>query len=498
MTQTTQYVVRADAKQAKAEIASLESQIKSTTNDAVQMGRAVDKAAGPTRNVGQAALETSRALEDLQYGIGGVVNNIPSLVMSLGGTAGLTAAISLAAVGVNQLVKNFGGVDPATKEATRAAAEHVQGLRDKIAGLANDLRALQVGAERAAMETQGEAVRIAAEAAQQALDPLGGIGRFERLKDRTDLPLTIKENVDRAKKAMEKLDAEMATLAGMRRMQLEKQAQRDADLAVDLANAEETRLQNQKKEATKRAEKSQWDAVQNELDLEEKAVNWVAKMREEAIKHKQAQDREALKAEKDAEDERNRLARAAAKERERIREQEAAHAKRMAEEQARYLTQASVNAAAMLGEFAAAAAMGQEAALANLLSAAAQQAGGMIMLEGSKVVGAGIAGMLAAPNPASAAQIAGGLGLVAAGAAIQTGGPAAVSQLMGMAGQSPSGASSGSGRSDPGAAPRSGSSGTGGPLIINVSYGAGGPLPEDIGREIAKAVGGTNRRRGSR
>jgi hypothetical protein len=59
------------------------------------------------RDVGYAALEASRGIEDLQYGLGGVINNIPGLVIALGGTAGLTAAISLLAVGVNQLVKHW-------------------------------------------------------------------------------------------------------------------------------------------------------------------------------------------------------------------------------------------------------------------------------------------------------------------------------------------------------------------------------------------------------
>jgi hypothetical protein len=59
------------------------------------------------RDVGYAALEASRGIEDLQYGLGGVINNIPGLVLALGGTAGLTAAISLLAVGVNQLVKHW-------------------------------------------------------------------------------------------------------------------------------------------------------------------------------------------------------------------------------------------------------------------------------------------------------------------------------------------------------------------------------------------------------
>lgn len=60
-----------------------------------------------SRNMGMAVMEGGRALEDLQYGINGVVNNIPSLVMALGGTAGLTGVISVATVGAYQLYKNW-------------------------------------------------------------------------------------------------------------------------------------------------------------------------------------------------------------------------------------------------------------------------------------------------------------------------------------------------------------------------------------------------------
>jgi hypothetical protein len=172
-------------------------------------------------------------------------------------------------------------------------------------------------------------------------------------------------------------------------------------------------------------------------------------------------------------------------------------AKANAERMTGLLASHGQQAAAAVGEFAVAAAMGQEAALERLIAAASQQAGGYVMLEGGKVMATGIAGMLAAPNPLSAGQIAGGAALVAAGAAIQTGGPAAVSALMGKGGASTNTGPTGSTR-DPGASPRSSgaSSGSGGPLIVNVTYGAGGPLPEDVGREIYRATRSNDRRSG--
>jgi len=200
------------------------------------------------------------------------------------------------------------------------------------------------------------------------------------------------------------------------------------------------------------------------------------------------EDRDALiEAEKAAQEERTRIAKEEAEKRTAI-----AEAERQA--QVDSLTALATSAASAVGTFAAQAAAGQEAALANLLSAAAQAAGGQIVLEGGKVLATGIAGALAG-SPAAPGQIAGGLGLVAAGTAVQTGGPAAVQSLLGMAG---GGGASGAAR-DRGAAPRSsrGGDGGGGPLVVNVSYGVGGPLPEDTAREIARVMKTGNRRRGA-
>jgi hypothetical protein len=201
------------------------------------------------------------------------------------------------------------------------------------------------------------------------------------------------------------------------------------------------------------------------------------------------EDRDALiEAEKEAQKERTRIAKEEADKRAAIAEAEQ-------EAQVAALTSLASGAASAVGRFAAEAAMGQEAALSTLLSAASQAAGGQIVLEGGKVLSTGIAGAFVG-NPAAPGQIAGGLALVAAGTAVQTGGPAAVQSLLGMAGGG--GGASGAAR-DRGASPRSsrGDSGGGGPLVVNVSYGVGGPLPEDTAREIARAMKAGNRRRGA-
>ena len=62
-------------------------------------------AGGGASNAGMAMLMFSQGLEDAQYGLKGVLNNIPPLVMAMGGSAGLAGAISITAVGITQLTK---------------------------------------------------------------------------------------------------------------------------------------------------------------------------------------------------------------------------------------------------------------------------------------------------------------------------------------------------------------------------------------------------------
>jgi hypothetical protein len=111
--------------------------VQAATVHMAELNQEIVKLGGSHRNLGYAALEASRAFEDLQYGIGGVINNIPGLVMALGGGAGLTAALSVLAVVGNQLVKHFfpdweGGVKKvkeANEQLTEAIKEQQKALK---------------------------------------------------------------------------------------------------------------------------------------------------------------------------------------------------------------------------------------------------------------------------------------------------------------------------------------------------------------------------------
>src|SRR5579859_7498589 len=75
------------------------AQTKAAASALVDLNKQLGTAKAAQRDLGRAALEASRGFEDLQYGIGGVLNNIPGLITSLGGGAGLAGILSAVAVG---------------------------------------------------------------------------------------------------------------------------------------------------------------------------------------------------------------------------------------------------------------------------------------------------------------------------------------------------------------------------------------------------------------
>jgi hypothetical protein len=117
---------------------------------------AFETSKGGFRNFGQAAMEGSRALEDLQYGISGVVNNIPSLVMALGGTAGVAAAFSLAAIAVNQLVKHWDDVERLFSEtsAMPKAADQTRSLNKELETATKRMQELEAAGEGTAAQIE--------------------------------------------------------------------------------------------------------------------------------------------------------------------------------------------------------------------------------------------------------------------------------------------------------------------------------------------------------
>ena len=243
-----------------------------------------------------------------------------------------------------------------------------------------------------------------------------------------------------------------------------------------------------------------------ESETFEKSRIWLQSMRDDAIAHRlknEADGREELarlNAEATQETQRmdaeaTREAQRQAEERVQIAQEEARQKKQTAEGHGAFISSQVVTTAGIISQAAVAAADGQAAFGEILLAGLSQQAGGFITLKGAEVAAAGAASAILG-NPAGIAQAAAGVGLIALGQAVSVGGPAVAASLFGGGGgQSAPDASA---SRDRGASPggRGGGGGGGGSLVVNVSYGAGGPLPEDTAREIAK-VTNTGRRRGA-
>jgi hypothetical protein len=576
MTQTIEYVVKANATQATQAISGVEIALSKTETQANKAGVAIDKAAKPTRNLGQAGLEASRAIEDLQYGIGGIVNNIPSLVMALGGGAGLTAAISLAAVGVNQLYKNFTSVPDATDAAATAAKTHMDSVIESVADANKELENLVVGAARARISAQQAAVEEAKAATERlrssfrdqfGINPLdmGAMGRvasqaqggrdiwIERWNNQkqqmekvrvaaSDVMAAYKETTDAYNLAVE----EQVLLSRYRSIEAERLAQTEVDAAVDAANA----ITQAEERAAKEREKNDKQSYENRLSLmydlhvamlddEDKALAAIAKARKEDRK-KAAQD--MAQAFEDMDKERKEAERMAKRQRKDAERAEQLHLSRLEQLEGESLAaRMAFDTAAMdhkmqnldklkahefknlkdtvkqyegmyndLGQLAQGAtttligasedyfkAKIEGAENAEMIAAAAVLSG-----IGDQLVGLGTkylfegAGMSILGDPRGPAML--GLGGLTIAAGVGMGAGSAAISHTAAGGTVGKALPDDKATKDPGASPRSsGGSGSGGPLIVNVAYGAGGPLPEDIAREIHKVTSSGNRRRGA-
>jgi len=91
-----------------------------TTNGAAQ---AKEKLAKSSNSGAMGLLALSNAVQDVQYGFGGMVNNIPQIITGLGMGMGVAGAVQIAAVGVQFLLKNVDLFGEKAKEAAKAAAE---------------------------------------------------------------------------------------------------------------------------------------------------------------------------------------------------------------------------------------------------------------------------------------------------------------------------------------------------------------------------------------
>lgn len=90
-----------------AQLSTRADELKSRLNE---LGESSGRAAGSGRNMGNAMLQGSRAIDDLQYGLPGVINNIEGIASAMGAGAGAAGAATVLAVALNLAWKNWDNI----------------------------------------------------------------------------------------------------------------------------------------------------------------------------------------------------------------------------------------------------------------------------------------------------------------------------------------------------------------------------------------------------
>lgn len=150
-------------------------------------GKGLDDAGKSGKNGAMGLMALSNAADDVQYGIRGVVNNIPGMVSGLGLGVGVAGAAQLAAVAVNQLVIHWDAVQKMFQNSAFVdAAADMRSLADAAEKLKASLpRSIDVGQGIEAIQASGKVQA----AVMSAVDPKTEVFR-KRAKGDPDAFLT--------------------------------------------------------------------------------------------------------------------------------------------------------------------------------------------------------------------------------------------------------------------------------------------------------------------
>lgn len=210
-----------------------------------QQKRVTDESTKSNRNLGFAALEVSRAYEDLQYGIRGVLNNLPQLVLMLGGSAGLTAVISIAAVAATQLWSKFVS---GPREAAKETRDYMEELRE--------LQAVYEGLEAAARREADARSEAAAAALKNNLRRIDFRFGLEGLGDSTEKArIDAEKRVEIARKQLELAELESTVLrdSGTNAIELAERRRRIAEEIAEIERVAAERVRQEDERIARRA-----------------------------------------------------------------------------------------------------------------------------------------------------------------------------------------------------------------------------------------------------
>lgn len=223
---------------------------------------AIKKVGGSSRNNGMAVLEFSRAFEDAQYGIRGVLNNIPGLLSALGAGAGLAGALSLVAVVGSQVL---GPALDALDEKFDISGEKAKAAAEKTAAYAEKIRAATLAAEEAKIKEYQESLDNLAEAQGKV---------NEQMQSEIELQATLRQARDATARSQNELQQATIKAAGaMGLISPEEAATKMAALAAaqNEANADAA-IAAQKDVEAKAAAAKEWQDYQITFAQSQKAA----------------------------------------------------------------------------------------------------------------------------------------------------------------------------------------------------------------------------------
>lgn len=117
--------------------------IDSLNKSTDQLDKGSQKATKSIKNMGQGMLQVAYFMDDVQYGIKGILNNIPGLVIGFGGGAGLAGALSLATLAGAKLYEWLSDSADKTDDLAKKEGAEQRGCRSlssvnpgKLSGLA--------------------------------------------------------------------------------------------------------------------------------------------------------------------------------------------------------------------------------------------------------------------------------------------------------------------------------------------------------------------------
>lgn len=150
-------------EEAKQQIDALNKSTEQLDKDSKQATRSV-------KNMGQGALQAAYFFDDLQYGIRGIMNNIPGLVIGFGGGAGLAGAMSLAVLAGAKLYEWMGNTEAKSKELAKAIEQQNEAIaksqqviasfnNEETLQKSNDFTAKIAGNRKAEAQALKESVR---------------------------------------------------------------------------------------------------------------------------------------------------------------------------------------------------------------------------------------------------------------------------------------------------------------------------------------------------